>query len=162
MRRRKANTALLTVAALAMCWALSACGIMWRVTASVREAGGLIDKGLSAPHKVKREECKKRHGAKTQGFKKCLEESRIHIAFVQWRKYGMPAIDTALVTTVTTLTLYDKAAGAKLSWELFVKLIKPMACGVARAAEAWKDLLKEKAQMILNVVSMIKGVSCAK
>ena len=62
----------------------------------------------------------------TAGLKKCLEDSRIHIAFAQWRKYGLPGLNTGLIATVTTLTLYDKAAGKKLSWDLFVKLIKPM------------------------------------
>jgi hypothetical protein len=162
MRRAKLNSGLLTLAALAMCWVMSGCaGAAWRVTKSVREAGGVIDKAISGVHKDKRLACKKLHGAKTQAFAKCLTESREHVAFVQWRKFGMPALNTGLATTVMTLTLYDNAAGEKLSWDLFVRLIKPLACGLARSAEAWKDLLKDKAAAVLGVVSMIKGVSCA-
>lgn len=152
-----------TVAIVLACCLVSsaACGAMWRVTASIREAGTLIDRGISGAHKVKREACKKAHGAKTLPFAKCLTESREHTAFQQWRRYGMPGLNTGLVTTVMTLTLYDRAAGKKLSWELFVKLIKPLACGLARAATAWKDLLKEKGAVVLGIVTMIEGVSCA-
>ena len=144
-------------------FALSACsGAAWRATISVRGGGTLIDRGLAAAHKAKRLKCKAKHGAKTQAFKKCLDDSRERLAFLQWRKFGMPGLNTGIITTVTTLTLYDKAAGEKMSWDLFVTMIKPLACGLSRAANAWKDLLKEKAAAVLSIVGMIKGVSCEK
>lgn len=134
---------------------------VWRTTAAVREAGTLIDKGLSATHKTKREQCKAAHGAKTVAMKKCLDESKIRAAFLKWRRFGMPGLNTGLISTVTTLTLYDKAAGKKLSWDLFIKLIKPLACGLARAATEWKAHLGAQAAAVMGIVSSIKGVSCA-
>lgn len=160
----KVNARALLPLGLAGCLVVSAAGCdpMWRATRMVRDAGTMINNSLAAVHKTKRLKCKATHGAKTQGFKKCLNDSREHIAFEQWRKFGMPGLDTGLVSMVTTLTLYDRAAGKKLSWDLFVKMIKPLACGVSRAALAWKDLLGAKAAAVIAITNAIKGVTCVR
>jgi hypothetical protein len=152
---------LIPLLALALISAPACAGAEWRVVSSVRAAGGLVDRGIASAHKVKREACKKAFGPKTPGFQKCLDGSRERLAFLQWRRFGMPGLNTALISTVTTLTIYDRAAGEKMSWDLFVTLIKPAACGLSRAATAWKDLLREKSPAVLGIVAMIKGVSCA-
>ncbi len=138
------------------------CDPMWRATRMVRDAGTMINDSLAAVHKTKRLKCKATHGAKTKPFAKCLNESRERIAFLQWRKFGLPGLDTGLISVVTTLTLYDKASGKKLSWDLFVKMIKPLACGVSRAALAWKDLLGAKAAAVIAITNAIKGVTCVR
>lgn len=155
------NVAPILLAGLLGLGSTSCSAAVWRTTAAVREAGTLIDKGLSATHKTKREQCKAKHGAKTVAMKKCLDESKIRAAFLKWRRFGMPGLNTGLISTVTTLTLYDRAAGQKLSWDLFIKLIKPLACGLSRAAIEWKAHLGAQSAAVLGIVNSIKGVSCA-
>ncbi len=132
----------------------------WRTTGAVREAGTLVDKAIAEAAYAAQKRCVSKHGKDTGPYVDCVKGSGEWKALNQWRDKARPAINSALVATVTALTIAEHAKDKKFSWQLFLEIVKPAACGIARAVEQWKGFFGSKAQAIMIGVQAVKGLVC--
>jgi hypothetical protein len=110
-------------------------------------------------HKHKRNECKKQHPLKAD-FIKCITESKQHKALKAWSQYAKPSINTALVSTVTGLSLAERSKQKDFKW---LDTLRPAVCAVVKSVAQWGHLFPPSQQkQIMATIFLIKGVTCDK
>lgn len=147
---------LLAVSAALM---LSACpkpyDAAWRTLDSIQKARDLTAQQLAAAGGAKHKDCLKDHGPKTQAFAECIQAHRK--ALEQWQKNARPAINSSIQVTVTALQIAERTKAEKMDW---ISLLRPAACALFRVAKAWGHYWPDKGKAVLNVMSLLEGVTC--
>ncbi len=143
-----------TACLLALVLALSSCsGAGWRATAAVRSAGKLTDQAIAMSVRQAAVKCER---DKAPDIPRCVRSSKAWEAQTQWRKYGVRAVNSGIIATVTALQIADQTK-SKVDW---MAILKPAACALASVVHQWGDQLGKAKTTVLAAVSALKGVSC--
>jgi hypothetical protein len=129
----------------------------WRTVDAVQKTRDLTAQQLASAANAKHTECKKAHGAKTPGFADCVKKHRD--ALDHWRKIARPATNSAIQVTATSLQIAERveANKPKIDW---ISLLKPAACALFRVARSWGHYWPDKGKTVLNMMSLLEGVTC--
>lgn len=129
----------------------------WRTTGAVQSAGNLTDRAIAAAARPELGKCNARHGAKTKAAEACLYATTPGKALKQWVTIARPAVNSALIATVTSLQVAERAKNKKLDW---LAILRPAGCALAKIVEQFGHLLGPQRSAILVAVGVVKGVSC--
>lgn len=141
--------------------AVTACNpraALWRTAAGVRGAGTLTDGAIADAARAMHARCKPEGPPKSPGRTQCIKGSREWRALTIWRGDVRPAINAALIATVTALTIAERVKGSKLDAAEVIKLLKAGGCGIVKILAQFPKLLAAKAPAIAVGVAAFKGV----
>ena len=144
--------ALLVIAVL-----LSACKpfeAAWRTTSAVQAAATLTDKAIAGEAVKAHHACLKTTKVATAEYKSCIEAKPAYQALLKWNSYAKPAINAALIGTVTALQIAERSKAAKLNWQ---DIIKPAGCALAKMLDEFSALLPPA---VKSAIAMVKAVTC--
>jgi hypothetical protein len=130
--------------------------VAWRSAAGLQDAGNRTDDALAEAAAKKHNECLVKHGAKADGYAKCVEPYRQ--VLVAWVTYVRPAISSAIRTTVAALQIAERVKADKTNW---LALLKPGACALAKAVADWTHLMGDKAaEQVKKYLGLVEGLAC--
>ena len=152
---RRINTMILGLVAwmcailiLAFVGACNPYSVAWRTMDGVLKARDLTAQQLANVARIKHQDCKREHGAKTQGFADCIKTTRDMLS--TWQKQARPAINSALQITATSVQIAEQVkAEKKVDW---LALLKPAACALFRVAKQWGHYMPDKGQTVLSAI----------
>ena len=137
-------------------WMLTGCQpyeAAWRTTAAVREAGTLVDQSLARAAKHRMTVCKQAGG----DWRACARASREYRAVTEWRRWGIPAVNSAVSSTVAALQIAERVRGhSKIDW---LALLRPAGCALSRVLRQWTDLMGP-ARGAVEAVTATLGAMC--
>jgi len=134
-------------------WLLVGCqpyAAAWRTTAAVREAGTMTDRAIAAAVKHRATACKEVGG----DIKACVRTSKEWRALTGWRAWGVPAVNSAIVATVSALQIAEQTHAKRLDW---VALLKPAACAIVRVLRQWGPHLGKAREPVALAIAAFKG-----
>ena len=132
-------------------------GAEWRVVSAVRGAAELTDQAVAAAAVKEHNRCMAFHKGPGAGYKGCIEATKAYSALVNWRLYGKPTINSALIATVATLTIYENAKGKKPKW---LEVLKPAVCALSKVLKQWADLLGPSKGAVMAAVAAAGVFTC--
>ena len=128
----------------------------WRTTEAVRQAGNHVDRALGAAATRKHAECVEVHGPKTEAYAVCI--AKHWKALKVWRERTRPAVNSALIATVSALQLAERAkSDEEVDW---LATIGPAACAITKVVRQWGHLMGDERDRIMRAIGAIQGVTC--
>ena len=135
-------------------WLMAGCrpyDAAWRTTAAVREAATLTDHAIARAAKHRATACKEQGG----DWRACVRSSKEWAAVTGWRKWGVPAINSALVSTVAALQIAERTGQEHIDW---IAILRPAACALARVMRQWAPMMGPAKEPVSLAVAAIGGV----
>jgi len=124
----------------------------WRTTAAVRAAGTLTDQALAAAARRKISECRVKGG----DWRACVRASREYRAITEWRRWGVPAVNSAVSATVAALQIAERVRGQRqIDW---IGLLRPAGCALARVLKQWAPMLGAAKEPVAAAVAALGGM----
>lgn len=133
----------------------SGLGVGYRSVLVVRNAGDATSKALAAACEAKRQDCKAKHGVKTEGYKSCMENCLK--ALKAWRLYAKPAINTSLRAAFGVLEVARARKKKQAPW---LEALKPGACQLVKMVQEWRGLMPKDAASLLTLLKGVEGLVC--
>jgi len=128
----------------------------WRTSDVVRQAGNQVDRAFGTLARNQHKKCVEAHGPRTSGYAVCIDKHKK--ALDAWRKQARPAVNSALIATVSAIQIAEKVKQDKpVNW---VSLLRPAVCAITKVIEQWGHLLGDEKQQLLSYLGAIKGVTC--
>jgi hypothetical protein len=146
--------AMALIAGLLLAFAALASGcnkyaVAYRVTYSVEMAKRRADKAIGETFLAKVKECQKAHTSDQVKFQRCVEDSKVYGAIVQWRRTARPAVTASIRATVAALEIAEKMKQDPGNWMV---LLKPAACVLVQMLSDFKLILPESMKLVLSEV----------
>lgn len=153
---RKLKLALIALPFLALAGCPKPYDAGWRTVAAVQSAGNAADDALARVGRAKHEECSSKHAQGSTEYSDCVAKERTAITY--WVNYVRPAINTALLATVSGLQVAEKVkTKPDYDWK---EELKPAVCLLAKVLEQWAPLFGKYADTIKAFLGAAKGFSC--
>jgi hypothetical protein len=108
-------------------------------------------------HDTCKEACRKTPGLAE--YQQCI--ARPYAANAAWIERGRPAINSALVMTVTTIQLLEaQKQKPSMSW---MEYLKPAVCALAQILAEWKDVIPDNVQNYIGqATKFMSAATCEK
>jgi hypothetical protein len=121
----------------------------YRGIATARATAASTEQALADACQVKRVGCLETHGPGTPAYGACIEPCRKGLD--AWVRYTRPAINSALVASVGSVSTAEAIKG-KVS---LLEVLRPVACAVSRTMVQWVHLLPTSSRATVEAIARV-------